>query len=212
VFILSAEVVAIPKLLVVEESLVMPSSDNIVERNPELIDVSLVLEEGAAVSIEMRPKVMVLDPLFTHSKLLLLAQGVESEVENSVYFSDAIGPRVTIPDGVSTHSQLVSLAQGVEFEVQLCEEFTLPGCDMNVADAPPIPVVLAIGPSVVVLEEATKHAILVLPGQRVKFSAQFGGRFPVPGGETGVPVAPPSPSICEMSPRVTVLVPFTTHS
>jgi len=198
--------------MVVEERLVMPGSESNVKRSPASVDTSLVLEDGTAVNIEMRPRVMVLDPLTTHSKLLLLAQGVESDVENSVYFNDAIGARLTTPEGVSTHSQVESLAQGVELEVQFCEPFTLPGGGLGVADAPPIPVVGAIGPSVVVLDEITKHARLVLPTQRVRFLAQFGGRFPVPGGETGVPVAASSPSICEMSPRVMVLVPFNTHS
>ena len=49
-----------------------------------------VWEIWVAVSDAMGPRVMVLEPFTTHSKLLLSAQGVELEVDICGYFNDAL--------------------------------------------------------------------------------------------------------------------------
>ena len=183
--------------LVVEEVVRRPKSEIIVERSPVSVERSVVPEEGKAVGDESIPRVIVLVPSTTHSKLLLLAQGVVLEVETSAYFNDDIGARLTTPEGVSTHSQLLLSAQGVEFDVQLCDKFTFPGGGIGVVDVGSSPVVCAIGPSVVVLDAITKHSRVVLSAQGAKLSAQPCGRFPAPGGGvgSGAAVALPSPSI-----------------
>jgi hypothetical protein len=94
----------------------------------------------------MGSSVMVLEPLTTHSMLLLFAQGDELEVQSCEWFplvgTDGgapvaapsiceIGLRLGMPEGVSTHSQVSLSAKGVEPPVHDCEWFELGVEDAN---------------------------------------------------------------------------------
>jgi hypothetical protein len=90
-------VVIPPRRFVTEDKVVeeRPSrlrSERIVERSPLVVDKVLRVfgKYGSAVSDAMGPRVTVLEPFTTHSKLLLPSQGVELEVDICEYFNDAL--------------------------------------------------------------------------------------------------------------------------